>query len=164
LGIEKNVIYETNTISRNFMPYFLAACDIYAAPSRLEGFGMPQVEAGACEKPVIGIKAMGMLDTLVDGETAFLANVAQKIVVDEVTLGDESGFEKNYKVKFKEPRTVDYRANVQDIADGLLTLMNDAELRQKMGKAGRKRVVENFDYKIVAKKFIEIMNDKLGIK
>ena len=164
LGIEKNITYETNTISRNFMPYFLAACDIYAAPSRLEGFGMPQVEAGACEKPVIGIKAMGMLDTLVDGETAFLANIAQKIVVNEVTLGHESGFENNYKVKFKEPRTVDYRANVQDIATGLSTLMNDSELRHKMGKAGRKRVVENFDYKIVAQKFIDIMNDKLGIK
>ena len=40
------------------MPYLIAACDIYAAPSRLEGFGMPQVEAGACGKPVIGIKAM----------------------------------------------------------------------------------------------------------
>ena len=164
LGIEKNVIYETNTISRNFMPYFIAACDIYAAPSRLEGFGMSQVEACACEKPVIGIKAMGMLDTLVDGETAFLANVAQKIVVNEVTLGHESGFENNYKVKFKEARTVDYRANVQDIAAGLLKLMNDAELRQKMGEAGRKRVVENFDYKIVAQKFIDIMNNKLGIK
>ena len=164
LGIEKNVIYETNTISRNFMPYFLAACDIYAAPSRLEGFGMSQVEAGACEKPVIGIKAMGMLDTLVDGETAFLANVAQKIVVNEVTLGHESGFENNYKVQFKEARTVDYRANVEDIAAGLLKLMNDPELRQKMGAAGRKRVVENFDYKIVAQKFIDIMNDKLGIK
>ena len=164
LGIEKNVIYETNTISRNFMPYFLAACDIYAAPSRLEGFGMSQVEAGACEKPVIGIKAMGMLDTLVDGETAFLANVAQKIVVNEVTLGHESGFEKNYKVKFKEARTVDYRANVEDIAAGLLKMMNDPELRQKMGAAGRKRVVENFDYKIVAQKFIDIMNIKLGIK
>lgn len=163
LGIEKNITYETNTISRNFMPYFLAACDIYAAPSRLEGFGMPQVEAGACEKPVIGIKAMGMLDTLVDGETAFLASVAQKIVVNEVTLGLESGFENNYKVKFNEPRTVDYRANVQDIAAGLLTLMNDTELREKMGKAGRKRVVENFDYKIVAQRFIDIMHDKLGI-
>ncbi len=53
LGIEKNVTYTTNTISRNFMPYLFGACDIYAAPSRLEGFGMPQVEAGACEKPVI---------------------------------------------------------------------------------------------------------------
>ncbi|HSN49396.1 MAG TPA: glycosyltransferase family 4 protein [Flavobacterium sp.] len=164
LGIEKNITYATNTISRNFMPYLIAACDIYAAPSRLEGFGMPQVEAGACEKPVIGIKAMGMLDTLVDGETAFLANVATRIVVDEVILGDESGFENNYKVKFKEPRTVDYRANVQDIATGLSTLMNDSDLRQKMGKAGRKRVVENFDYKIVAQRFMEIMNDKLGVK
>ena len=164
LGIEKNITYATNTISRNFMPYLISACDIYAAPSRLEGFGMPQIEAGACEKPVIGIKAMGMLDTLIDGETAFLANVAQKIVVNEVILGDESGFENNCKIRFKEPRTVDYRANVQDIATGLLTLMNDTELRQKMGKAGRKRVVENFDYKIVAKKFMDIMNDKLGLK
>ncbi len=163
LGIEKNVTYATNTISRNFMPYLIAACDIYAAPSRLEGFGMPQVEAGACGKPVIGIKAMGMLDTLVDGETAFLANVAQKIVVNEVILGDESGFEDNHIIKFKKPRTVDYRANVQDIAKDLLVLMNDASLRDKMGKAGRKRVVANFDYRIVAKRFIEIMNDKLGL-
>jgi starch synthase len=38
LGIEKNVTYTTNTISRNFMPYLYGACDIYAAPSRLEGF------------------------------------------------------------------------------------------------------------------------------
>lgn len=163
LGIEKNVTYATNTISRNFMPYLIAACDIYAAPSRLEGFGMPQVEAGACGKPVIGIKAMGMLDTLVDGETAFLANVAQKIVVNEVTLGSESGFGDNHKILFTEPRTVDYRANVQDIAKDLLILMNDASLRGKMGKAGRKRVVANFDYRIVAKKFVEIMSDKLGL-
>ena len=164
LGIEKNVTYATNTISRNFMPYLVAACDIYAAPSRLEGFGMPQVEAGACEKPVIGIKAMGMLDTLIDGETAFLANVAQKIVVNEVILGHESGYEDNHKVSFTEPRTVDYRANVQDIAKDLLVLMNDAALREKMGKAGRKRVVAHFDYRIVAKKFVEIMEQKLGIK
>ncbi|KAB1157603.1 glycosyltransferase family 4 protein [Flavobacterium luteum] len=163
LGIEKNITYATNTISRNFMPYLISACDIYAAPSRLEGFGMPQVEAGACEKPVIGIKAMGMLDTLVHGETAFLANVEKKIVVNEVILGDESGFENNYKVIFKEPRTVDYRANVQDIATGLLTFMNDAELREKTGKAGRKRVVENFDYRIVAQRFLDIITDKLGI-
>ena len=163
LGIEKNVTYATNTISRNFMPYLIAACDIYAAPSRLEGFGMPQVEAGACGKPVIGIKAMGMLDTLIDGETAFLANVAQKIVVNEVTLGDESGFEDNHTIKFKTPRTVDYRANVQDIAKDLLILMNDASLRDKMGEAGRKRVIANFDYRIVAKRFTEIMSDKLGL-
>jgi len=163
LGIQKKVTYETNTISRNFMPYLIAACDIYAAPSRLEGFGMPQVEAGACEKPVIGIMAMGMLDTLVHGETAFLAKVAQRIVVNQVMVGGESGFEDQHTVQFKEPRTVDYRANIQDIAKHLLLLMNDAALRDRMGKAARVRVVENFDYRIVAKRFVQIMNDKLGI-
>ncbi len=163
LGIDKNVIYTTNIISRNFMPYLIGACDIYAAPSRLEGFGMPQVEAGACGKPVISINAMGMLDTLVQGETAFLASVARKIDVKEVILGDESGFENHHKVVFNKPRTVDYRASVHDIANYLMDLMSNAELRVKMGNAGRKRVVENFDYRVVAQRFVQIMNDKLGI-
>jgi len=163
LGIDKKIIYAVNTISRNFMPYLIGACDIYAAPSRLEGFGMPQVEAGACGKPVLSIKAMGMLDTLVHGETAFLAEVAQKIVVNEVMLGGESGFEEHHKVVFDTPRIVDYRADVPDIARYMQRLMNDEPLREKMGKAGRERVVENFDYRVVAKKFVQIMNEKLGI-
>lgn len=163
LGIEKNVTYTTNTISRNFMPFLVGACDIYAAPSRLEGFGMPQVEAGACGKPVISLRAMGMLDTLIHEETAFLVEVAQKIVVNEVMVGGESGFESNHKVVFTTPRTVDFRANVQDIAKYLLVLMTDAALREKMGLAGRKRVVENFDYRVVAKRFVQIMNNRLGI-
>ena len=163
LGIEKNVTYETNIISRSFMPYLIGACDIYAAPSRLEGFGMPQVEAGACGKPVVSLRAMGMLDTLIHGETAYLAEVAQRISVNEVMLGNESGYDEKHKVIFKTPRTVDYRANVQDVAKYLLLLMNDASLREKMGKAGRERVVEHFDYRIVAKRFVQIIHDKFGI-
>ena len=163
LGIQKNVTYLTNTMSHEFMPYLIGACDIYAAPSRLEGFGMPQVEAGACEKPVIGIKAMGMLDTLVHGKTAFLANVAQEIVVSEVILGNESGFEDKHKVVFETPRTVDYRASVQDIANYLRELMTDPGLREKMGKAGRAHVVQHFDYRVVAKQFVEIIRNKFGI-
>ncbi len=163
LGIANNVIYTTSRLSRNFMPYLVGACDIYAAPSRLEGFGMPQIEAGACGKPVIGIKAMGMLDTLVHGETAFLAEVATKIVVKEVIVGNESGFEDQHKVTFNEPRTVDYRADVQDIAKYLKILIKDPALRLRMGSAGRERVVENFDYRVVAKRFVQIINNKLGI-
>jgi glycosyltransferase involved in cell wall biosynthesis len=41
--------------------------------------------------------------------------------------------------------------------------MNDAPLRDKMGLAGRERVVANFDYRVVAKKFVQIMNEKMGI-
>ena len=145
------------------MPYLLASCDIYAAPSRLEGFGMIQIEANACEKPVIGIKAMGMLDTLIHGKTALLADVAQEIRLRETMLGDESGYEEGHKFVFKRPRTVDYRASVNDIANYLMDLMQDAALREKMGKEGRRRVVENFDYRVIAKKFVEIISKRLDI-
>jgi len=163
LGIEKKVTYLSHTTSHNFMPYLIGACDIYAAPSHLEGFGMPQVEAGACEKPVIGIKAMGMLDTLVHNKTAFLAGVEREIVVREEILGIESGFEDNHKVVFETPRTVDYRASVQDIAGYLTDLMTDSALRENMGKAARAHVVQHFDYRVVAKQFVAIIRNKFGI-
>ena len=164
LGIEKNVNYVTNTTSRNLMPYLISACDIYAAPSRLEGFGMAQVEANACAKPVIGIKAMGMLDTMIHGETAFLANVAQEIVLNEVIVGKESGFKSKHKIVFQSPRVAEYRASVDDIANDLMTLMTDSTLRDKMGQAGRARVVKYFDYRVVAKRFVQIINEKLGLQ
>ncbi|MBN2181451.1 MAG: glycosyltransferase family 4 protein [Sedimentisphaerales bacterium] len=163
LGINQNVVYTTSRVSRNFMPYLLASCDIYAAPSRLEGFGMIQIEANACEKPVIGIKAMGMLDTLIHGKTAYLADVAQEIRLKETILGDESGYEAGHKFVFKRPRVVDYRASVHDIANYLMDLMKNPQLREQMGKEGRKRVVEQFDYRVIAKKFVEIVSKRLGI-
>lgn len=163
LGIEKNVVYTTNKISRNFIPYLIGSCDIYAAPSRLEGFGMPQVEAGACKKPVIGIKAMGMLDTIVHEQTGFLAEIAQEIVLRETIGDEESGFEKKHKIIFNPPRTVDYRASVYDIAKYLLELMQNQSLRLSIGNAARQRVVTHFDYRVVAKRFIEIMSHRLGI-
>lgn len=163
LGIDKNVIYATDITSRDFMPYLLAACDIYAAPSHLEGFGMLQVEANACGKPVIGINAMGLLDTMVHGETAFLAGIAQEIRLGETVLGDESGGGAGRRVVFKSPRIVDYRASVDDIAKYLMSLMQNAELRQKMGEAGRKRAVENYHHCVVARQFAKTVAERLGI-
>jgi starch synthase len=163
LGIDKNVVYSVSRISRNFMPYLIAACDIYAAPARLEGFGMIQVEANACCKPVISIKAMGPLDTMVHGKTAFLAEVAQEIRLREIILGVESGYESGHKHIFKRSRIVDYRASVHDIANYLMDLMQDKSLRDKMGQAGRERVVELFNYRVVAKRFVKLISEKLGI-
>jgi starch synthase len=163
LGITNKVLFQSSIISRDFIPYLIAACDIYAAPSRLEGFGMPQVEAGACGKPVIGINAMGLLDTMIDKKTAFLARVDQKIVLNEVVLNGDSGYEENRRIVFDKPRTVDYRASVKDISEALVKLMGSADLRNKMGAAARDHVVENFDYRIVAAKFVKIINERLNI-
>lgn len=157
LGILDRVNFQTHQVSRDLMPYLLAACDIYAGPSRLEGFGMPQVEAGACGKPVIGIRAMAMLDTLVHGETALLASVAEEIWITGSVLGPGSGFEPNHRVVFANPRVADYRASVPDIAEFLKRLLCDAGLRQRMGEAGRKRALECYDYRLVARRLMEIL-------
>jgi starch synthase len=164
LGIEKNVIYTTNVVSRNFMPYLLAACDIYAAPSRLEGFGMIQVEANACAKPVLALKAMGFLDTMEHEKTALLAGVAQEIRIGETVLGEDHGFEEGHRVVFPHLRTADYRASVHDVAEYLLKLMRDEDLRKKMGEAGRERVVELFDYRQIAKRFVRIVRERLHVQ
>ncbi|MEI9973943.1 MAG: glycosyltransferase [Ignavibacteriota bacterium] len=163
LGIDKKVIYSTNVVSHNFMPYLLAACDIYAAPSRLEGFGMIQVEANACAKPVVAIDAMAFLDTMVHGETAFLAKVAEERKITEAVFGAGHGVDDTHRIVFPSPRTAEFRASVPDIAKYLLSLMRDGNLRRRMGEAGRKRVVELFDYRQVARQFVKIMSERLGI-
>ena len=163
LGLADRVSFPTHRVSRNLMPYLLAACDVYAAPSRLEGFGMPQVEAGACGKPVIGIAAMAMLDTLVHGETAFLAGVAQKNTITEAVLGPDAGYPPGHIVRFDRPRVADYRASVPDIAAALRLLLGDAGLRERMGRAGRARVVAQFDYRLVAGRLVAILSGQLGL-
>ena len=163
LGIGDRVIYSMDRISRDFMPYLISACDIYAAPSRLEGFGMPQVEAGACGKPVISIAAMGMLDTLIHDQTALLAHVAKKNYISETVLGPESGYPEERRIQFDPPRIADYRADINDLQSFLEALMDDPALRQRLGEAGRQRVVEKFDYRIVARRFVEIITRRLEI-
>jgi alpha-maltose-1-phosphate synthase len=163
LGIEKRVQFVTGITSRNLMPYLLGACDIYAAPSRLEGFGMSQIEAGACARPVIGIRAMGMLDTLIHGETALLASVAETVVLHETEVGGESGYQERRRIVFDPPRVVEYRANVDELSEYLLSLMTDENLRANMGHALRAHVVRHLDYRVVARRFVEIVTGKLGI-
>ncbi len=163
LGISSRILYAMSITSRNFIPFLIAACDIYAAPSRLEGFGMPQVEANACGKPVLSLNAMGMLDTLVHDETALLAGIGQKITVSETILGQESGYPDGTRFVFDQPRTVDYRASVPDIATHLRRLMQDETLRRRLGAAGRKRVQVKFDYRVVAQQFIDLVSKHLEL-
>jgi glycosyltransferase involved in cell wall biosynthesis len=123
---------------------------------------MPQVEAGACGKPVLGIAAMAMLDTLVHGETALLAG-AEANYIKETILGPESGYPKGQHLTFATPRIADYRADVGDLCQYLEALMRDPDLRQRLGEAGRQRAIERFDYRKVAGRFMEIVSQQLGI-
>lgn len=164
LGLAERVSYSMDIVSREFMAQLMAACDIYAAPSRLEGFGMGQVEANACGKPVVGIRAMGLLDTLIHEETALLARVAVANYITETVLGPESGYAPEHRIIFDQPRIADYRADVNDLAAYLLRLMTDPGLRARLGAAGRQRVGEQFHYRVVAQRLLHILAERLGLR
>ena len=164
LGIEQHVIYSSSRCSRDFMPSLLAACDIYAGPSRLEGFGMVQVEANACGKPVVAIDAMAFRDTMVNGENALLASVAEEIKISEAVLGEAEGFAPGQRVVFPYARTSDFRASVPDLAAHLSTLMQNPQDRERLGAAGRQRAIEHYDYRLVGRLFLQILHEKLGLE
>ncbi len=48
------------------------------------------------------------------------------------------------------------------LADAIMGLMKDKKLRQKMGKAGRKRAVENFSWPVAAKNTLEVYKDTIA--
>lgn len=161
LGIKDKVIFHDEVLPHTYMPYLLNACDIYAGPSRLEGFGMIQVEAMACGKPVISINSMGPAETILHGETGFLAEVEQEIKLDKEWVGPDMGFEKVMQIEFPNPKTFAYRANTNQLADFLLKLYQDPELRATMGKAAEKHAKENFNPKKIAQNIVKIINQKI---
>ena len=41
--------------------------------------------------------------------------------------------------------------------------MTDEKLRNELGRQGRQRAVENFDYRTVARKFLQLIDNRLNI-
>lgn len=108
---------------RKDMPDIMKSLDVLVIPSRHEGMGQVTVEAMGASKPVIGSRAGGIPEVIVDGETGILID------------GDSQ----------------------QQMVDAVVQLANDAELREKMGKAGRKRAEEHFNRPVQMGKIIDLL-------
>jgi len=164
LGIIDKVIFIDDEFSQEFMVNFLNAADIYAAPSRLEGYGMIQVEAMSCGKPVISINKMGPSETIIHNKTGFLANVSKEIKLECEWAHPSMGFRKKELINFEEPKTFAYRADIDELRKFTLKLLTDDSLREKMGKQAHEHVVKNLDYKFIGKKISDITKEKLDLK
>lgn len=69
LGLEDKVLFAG---FRSDIKDVIAAADIVAAPSFLEGLGVSIMEAMACGKPIVASNVGGIPESVVDGETGLL--------------------------------------------------------------------------------------------
>jgi len=158
------IIYLGGMYSHDFMTYLLSACDIYAAPSRLEGFGMIQLEAMACGKPVISINEGGPKDTIIHGQTGFLAEVGETVKLHEEWAYEHMGFEADHKIVFDQPKVFAYRASIADLTKYTKQLLTDDKLREEMGKNAYEHALGNYQYKDIAKKALRMIKEGLGLE
>ena len=161
LGLKNKITRLLGKFSPEFMGILLNACDIYAAPSRLEGFGMIQVEAMACGKPIISINIGGPKDTIVHEKTGFLVDVDYEVKLDREWVYPSMGFKEKHQIEFPVPKTFAYRANVNQLAEYTLKLLENGESREKMGKQATEHALKNFHYAVSGKRMKELLERKI---
>jgi starch synthase len=103
---------------------------VFCCPSIYEPFGIINLEAMACETAVVASAVGGIKEVVVDGETGFL------VPLEQMT---QSPFEPLYPERF-----------ARDLAEKINLLMHDEKLRERFGRAGRKRAEQKFSWRAIA--------------
>jgi alpha-maltose-1-phosphate synthase len=103
---------------------------VFCCPSIYEPFGIINLEAMACETAVVASAVGGIKEVVVDGETGFLVHLEQMT---------ESPFEATDPERF-----------ARDLAGRINQLMADPAMRERFGRAGRKRAEQKFSWRAIA--------------
>jgi len=125
------VIWIHEMVNKTTALQLYSHAEIFCCPSIYEPFGITNLEAMACETPVVASAVGGIKEVVVDGETGFLVSLEQL---------NESPFEPVNPDKF-----------ARDLAGKINLLMSNTDLRIRFGKAGRRRAEELFSWKAIAR-------------
>lgn len=131
-----DVIWIPEKVNKKDLIELYSNAAVFCCPSIYEPFGIINLEAMACEVPVVGSAVGGIPEVIVHGETGFLVPLAQH---------HESPF---------TPYDPDVFA--RDLALPINKLMADPALRVKMGKAGRARAESLFSWRNIAQQTKEL--------
>jgi glycogen synthase len=125
-----DVIWIEEMVDKKTVIELYSQAAVFCCPSIYEPFGIINLEAMACETAVVATAVGGIKEVVVDGETGFLVPLEQM---------KESPFDPVNPERF-----------ARDIATRVNQLMADAPLREKFGRAGRKRAEEKFSWSAIA--------------
>lgn len=130
-----HVVWIEKMISKPEVIQLYSHARIFCCPSVYEPFGIINLEAMACEAPVVASATGGIKEVVVDGETGYLVPFEP----DAVT-----GF----------PKHPDQFA--RGLAEKLSQLLGNPQQCKRFGEAGRKRVEEKFSWAAIAGQTIEL--------
>jgi starch synthase len=129
-----NVVWIGEMVSREEARQLYSAAAAFCCPSVYEPFGIINLEAAACETPVVASAVGGIPEVVVDGETGLLVPVELRLD-DPMSPVDPDGFERN-------------------LAGAINELMADPARREVMGRAARRRAVERFSWARIAEETV----------
>ena len=124
------VVWIAEMVPKSVVYQLYSHAGVFVCPSIYEPFGIINLEAMACERPVVASAVGGIKEVVVDGETGFLVPLKQYA---------ESPFEAREPERF-----------ARDLAEKINRLVADAGLRARFGQAGRRRAVETFSWRAIA--------------
>jgi glycosyltransferase involved in cell wall biosynthesis len=131
-----NVVWIREMVSREAVRQLYSHAALFVCPSVYEPFGIINLEAMACERPVVASAVGGIPEVVVDGETGLLVPVALR-ADDPMSPQDPAAF-------------------ARDLASAVNRLMGDPSLRRRMGEAGRRRAIEHFSWGAIADQTVEL--------
>ena len=132
----KNIVWIMEMVDNKTKIELYSNAAVFCCPSIYEPFGIINLEAMACETPVVASSVGGMKEVVVNNETGLLVELDQL---------DAAPFEPKVPDKFS-----------RDLASAINKLFSAPDLRKKMGAAGRRRVVENYSWTSVAEKIVKL--------
>jgi len=134
-----------------------AAADVFISPadSMQETFGLTCVEAMACGVPQLVSDWDGYRDTVVDGVTGYL--VPTTWIDSDRDIGTMAPFGEWSRDHFALAQSVVVDMHV--FRERLLTLVEDDELRLRLGRASRARAVEHYDWAAIVARYDDLWEE-----
>ncbi|MFP4330743.1 MAG: glycogen synthase [Spirochaetaceae bacterium] len=134
-SVRDGVIWVDEMVSRQEVIEFYSHATVFCCPSVYEPFGIINLEAMACETPVVASAVGGIPEVVVPEQTGLLVNL-------ELEAGTFTP---------REPERFS-----RELAEAINRIASDPQLARRMGVAGRKRAEDHFSWDAIAAKTVEL--------
>lgn len=142
LAEREGIILISEMLPREKIKVLYSHARVFACPSLYEPFGIINLEAMACETPVVGSHVGGIPEIIVEGATGYLVPL-QSVSRTDFNPANPEAFQKDFAAKINQ-------------------LLDDETLATKMGKAGRERVLKQFSWESIAKTTHDYYNEVIA--